>query len=73
MSSIKVRRLPVARTRGTDYTPPSHAAPESHPRGKGFGGLSRIARIQTDPPAGYEPRHRRDVPEDFVEQATVAG
>ena len=56
MSSFKIRRLPVARM---------HEAPdEAHPRGKGFGVLSRIARVETDEAADYAPRHRRDVPAD---------
>jgi hypothetical protein len=56
MSSFKVRRLPVARLSGTTT--------ETHPRGKGFGVLSRIARVQADDGTDYAPRHRRDVPVD---------
>ena len=34
----------------------------AHPRGRGFGVLSRIARVQI-PESDYIPRHRLDEPE----------
>lgn len=64
MSSFKVRRLPVARRSATTA--------ETHPRGKGFGVLSRIARVQAEESTGYAPRHRRDVPVDAEALEPVA-
>ena len=64
MSSFKVRRLPVARR--------SETTTETHPRGKGFGVLSRIARVQADDGTDYAPRHRRDVPVDAEALVRVA-
>lgn len=50
---------------------------QSHPRGRGFRVLSRIARVQADDTdvrgasvtADYAPRHRRDVPFERALQA----
>ena len=64
MSSFKIRRLPVARTHEATDEAPDEAPVEEHPRGRGFGVLSRIARVGTDEVADYAPRHRRDVPAD---------
>jgi hypothetical protein len=46
-------------------TAPTRPVASSHPRGRGFRVLSRIARVQASD-AGYVPRHRLDVPGDAL-------
>lgn len=44
---------------------------QSHPRGKGFRVLSRIARVQASDLDDYTPRHRRDVPADLDASTSI--
>lgn len=43
----------------------------AHPRGQGFGVLSRIARVRAEEKA-YAPRHRLAVPVDADAQSSMA-
>jgi hypothetical protein len=51
-------------------TPADHAV-AAHPRGQGFGVLSRIARVRAEEKA-YAPRHRLNAPVDADAQTSIA-
>jgi hypothetical protein len=51
-------------------TPADHAV-AAHPRGQGFGVLSRIARVRAEENA-YAPRHRLNAAVDAVAQSAMA-
>jgi hypothetical protein len=44
----------------------------SHPRGRGFRVLSRMARVRAEDSDDYAPRHRRDVPVDLDIRTSIA-
>ena len=50
---------------------PADRAVTTHPRGQGFGVLSRIARVRAEEKA-YAPRHRLAAPVDADPQSSLA-
>jgi hypothetical protein len=64
MSTLMLDTRLAAQMRGAGF--------QTHPRGKGFRVLSRIARVQAREIDDYAPRHRRDVPVDLDLSSSIA-